>query len=149
MAGIAKAVGDRHAEAIVKDAYEDVVSLGDRWAERRRGAGIENVVARAVREFFAMENVVVPGPLSSRELERAVRDAIISEQEAIKQYESIVDATDNSFVSRVLQSIADEEKVHVGELRQLLETISEDEAGLVDEGRDEARVEMFEKEMDV
>lgn len=61
--------------------------------------------------------------LDPGELARAVRLDIIAEQEAIALYEAHADATDDAAVAGVLRSIADEEKVHVGELQRLLERI--------------------------
>jgi len=62
-----------------------------------------------------------------REVVRAIRDAIISEHEAIKQYETVVDSTNNQRIKDVLQDIADEEKVHIGELTALLAELTDDE----------------------
>jgi len=74
-----------------------------------------------------------------RELTRALRDAIIAEEDAIKQYEVVVDSTDNEKVKRVLQDIANEERVHVGELIELLASLLEDEDDLIEEGRKEVK----------
>lgn len=68
---------------------------------------------------------------------RAIRDAICAEEGAMNQYETIVDSTDNELVKKVLQSIADEEKVHVGELQQLLKKLLKDEEGFLDKGAKE------------
>lgn len=73
-----------------------------------------------------------------REVVRAIRDAIIAEHEAVKQYETIVDSTDNQRIKDVLQDIADEEKVHVGELTELLAELTDDEDYL-QEGADEIK----------
>ena len=78
--------------------------------------------------------------LDERSVTRAIRDAIISEEGAINQYETIVDSTDNDHVKEVLQSISDEEKVHVGELIQLLaDIIGEAEDVFLDDGRKEVK----------
>ena len=78
--------------------------------------------------------------LDERELTRAIRDAIISEQSAIKQYEVIVDSTDDESVKKVLQNIANEELVHVGELMRLLShLIGQEEDDFIDDGRKEAK----------
>ena len=82
-------------------------------------------------------NVVTLDKLDDRELSRALRDAIISEEEAIKQYEAIADSTDNSKIKSVLQEIADEEKVHVGELQTLLQTLSKNEESFLEKGEEE------------
>jgi rubrerythrin len=75
--------------------------------------------------------------LDGRELTRALRDAMNSENDAVKQYEMIADSTDDEFVAGVLQEIADEERVHVGELQALLSRLVDDEDELLDEGREE------------
>ena len=81
--------------------------------------------------------VKTPEKLTDRELTRAIRDAIIAELGAIKQYETVVDATDNSEVKKVLQSISDEEKNHIGELQKLLSELLPDEQELLDDGAKE------------
>ena len=86
-----------------------------------------------------LEVVKTPEKFTDRELTRAIRDAIMAEEGAIKQYESVVDATDNAKAKEVLQSIADEEKVHVGELQELLKSILKDEQGFLDDGAKEVK----------
>jgi rubrerythrin len=81
-----------------------------------------------------LENVKTPAALDERELLRAIRDAVIAEEGAIKQYETVADATQDAKVRETLQSIADEEKVHIGELQELLKQRSPDEQRLQDEG---------------
>lgn len=80
--------------------------------------------------------------LDTREITRALRDAIIAEEIAIQQYEKIVDSTSVSAVKKVLQHIADEERVHVGELQTLLNALLEDEQDLLDEGKEEVLEEL-------
>lgn len=92
-------------------------------------------------------NVVkTPESFTDREITRAIRDAIIAEEGAIKQYEVIVDASDNPQVKEVLQDIANEEKVHVGELQELLRNLLKDEQGFLDEGAGEVKKETNKKE---
>lgn len=82
---------------------------------------------------------MTPGDkLDERELARAIRQAIAAEHEAVHLYEAIADATDDERAKEILQDIADEEKVHVGELMELLEKIQKDDKELVEEGREEA-----------
>ena len=75
--------------------------------------------------------------LDDRELTRGIRDAIIAEESAIKQYEVLVDSTNNSKVKEVLQNISNEEKIHVGELQKLLSILLSDEQGFLDKGKKE------------
>jgi len=81
--------------------------------------------------------VKTPEKFTDRELTRAIRDAIIAELGAIKQYEAVVDATENEKVKAVLTSIANEEKIHVGELQKLLSDLLPDEQELLDDGAKE------------
>jgi rubrerythrin len=80
-------------------------------------------------------------PLNDRELTRAIRDAIAAEIGAIKQYETLVDSTSNEKVKKVLQSISNEEKVHIGELEALLKELLKDEQGFMDDGLKEVEDE--------
>jgi rubrerythrin len=84
-----------------------------------------------------LEVVKTPEKLTDRELTRAIRDAIIAEEGAIKQYETVADAADNAKVKEVLQDISNEEKVHVGELQTLLSMLLKDEQGFLDDGAKE------------
>lgn len=84
-----------------------------------------------------LETVKTPDKFTDRELTRAIRDAIIAEEGAIKQYEVVVDATENELVKEVLQDISNEEKVHVGELQRLLNTLLKDEQEHLDDGAKE------------
>lgn len=84
-----------------------------------------------------LEVVKTPEKLTDRELTRAIRDAIIAEEGAIKQYETVVDATSNEMTKKTLQSIANEERVHVGELQALLAILLKDEQEFLDEGKKE------------
>jgi len=58
--------------------------------------------------------------ISHDELIRTVRYSMSAEFEAIQLYMQIADATDNPLAKEVLTDIANEEKVHVGELYRLL-----------------------------
>jgi len=88
-----------------------------------------------------LEVVKTPEKLTDRELTRALRDAIMAEEGAIKQYETVVDATENEGVKKILQAIADEEKVHVGEIQKLLAILLKDEQGFLDAGAKEVEDE--------
>jgi len=89
------------------------------------------------KEAQKLENVEEKPTFTERELVRAIRDAIIGEEGAINQYETIVDSTKNQKVAEVLQGIADEEKVHVGELQRLLNILLKDEEEFLEEGAQE------------
>ena len=96
-----------------------------------------NMILNMDRKAQHLENVEEKETFTERELTRALRDAIIAENGAINQYETVVDSTSNEKVKEVLQSIADEEKVHVGELQALLKSLLPDEEGFLEDGADE------------
>jgi len=81
---------------------------------------------------------LVERKLTKVELVAAVRQAIIAEHDATAQYTLQAEAADDPYVKQVLLSIADEERVHVGELTTLLQYLTKDEDDKMSEGREEA-----------
>lgn len=75
--------------------------------------------------------------LDRRELSRALRLALAAEEEAVHSYEALADATENKLAKRVLQEVADEERVRAGEFQRLLNISVEDEEKLLREGTSE------------
>lgn len=75
--------------------------------------------------------------MDDRELTRALRKAIALEQDAIQFYEVIADASGNELVSKMMQDVADEERVHIGEFQELLNRMLPGEAKLLQQGADE------------
>lgn len=75
--------------------------------------------------------------LSRSELIRALRFGLAAEQEAVVTYTAQAEATNDPLVREVLLSIADEERVHSGELQALIEKLDPEEKKLLDEGRRE------------
>ena len=60
-------------------------------------------------------------------LQNALRHAVISEEKAIIEYSAIADMTDDTKVKKVLMSIANEEKRHIGEINKVLTYLNGDE----------------------
>jgi len=86
-------------------------------------------------EFVNPFSGVVPGrKLTDSELLRALRLNLAAEQEAIHEYMSHADATDNELAKKVLIDIANEERVHAGEFQRLICILSKDEEGFLAEG---------------
>ena len=75
--------------------------------------------------------------LTETEMLRALRFSIAAEFEAIQVYEQLAESIDNEDVVKVLMDIADEERVHVGELQKALLDLSPNEAKKYEEGADE------------
>ena len=91
-------------------------------------------------EFVNPFSGVIPDhKLNQRELTRAIRLAISAEHEAVHLYEAIADSTDNKKSKEVLQSIANEEKVHIGELEKLLGMEAKDEKKFREDGEKEVK----------
>lgn len=110
-----------------------------RARKRRKVVPVEPVVKEAAEFINPFPGLTPDKKISIRELARSVRVAIAAEHEAVHLYESIVDATDNAQAADLLQDIADEEKVHLGELQKLLESLQTDERKFLDKGREEAK----------
>ena len=72
--------------------------------------------------------------MTMEELVRAIRLDIAGELEAIHAYMAHADATDNPLAKAVLTDIANEERVHFGELTRLLTILTCDEAGFLNKG---------------
>jgi hypothetical protein len=65
--------------------------------------------------------------LTKEELVRAIRQNIAAEEEATHLYTAHAEATDNALAKKVLEDIANEERVHVGEFSRLLSVLTEGE----------------------
>lgn len=72
--------------------------------------------------------------LTDRELARAIRLALAAEEEAVHLYEALADASNHPLAVKVLQDVADEERVHAGEFQALLRILLPDEQELLQKG---------------
>lgn len=82
--------------------------------------------------------------LTDTELIRAIRFMIAAEYEAIQMYMQLAESTDNRLVIRVLEDIADEERVHAGEFLRLLYELAPEEETFYAEGAAEVEEEIGE-----
>lgn len=80
--------------------------------------------------------------LNDQELIRAIRFMVAAEYEAIQLYMQLAESTDNKLAIKVLQDIADEERIHAGEFLRLLHEIAPDEEKFYAEGEEEVREEI-------
>lgn len=86
-------------------------------------------------EFLNPFPGLAPGrTLTARELTRALRLGLSAEEEAVHLYEALADAADHELVKTVLQDIANEERVHIGEFQRLLNLLLADEEQWLAEG---------------
>lgn len=77
-------------------------------------------------------------------MERSImRQAIISELQAIELYETMMTNVVTPCIRQILADVAREEKVHVGEFTEMLSMIDPEYDQRVGEGRAEARSKAF------
>ena len=65
---------------------------------------------------------------------RALRLDLAAEEEAVHLYTAHADATNNVMAKTMLNDIADEEKVHAGELLTMIEALTGDEQKFLTKG---------------
>ena len=80
--------------------------------------------------------------LTHEELIRAVRFMVAGEYEAVQLYVQLAESTDNKLVAKVLNEIADEERVHAGEFLRLLRELAPDEEKFYAKGAKEVEEEI-------
>jgi rubrerythrin len=79
----------------------------------------------------------IPRKISREELIQALRVDMAGELEAIMGYDAHVMAAEDERVQKVLSSIRDEEKQHIGELMSLIKMLDSKEAEYFDKGAGE------------
>lgn len=84
------------------------------------------------------------GKLSLREIVTALRQAINLENEATAVYRYLADNCDHALVRSVMNDIANEEVVHIGEILRLIFELDNDENELYKKGFNEVK-EMMRK----
>lgn len=85
----------------------------------------------------AIEIVSIHEKYDSKRLAIEIREKINEENEAINSYLSLIPHITEPDISRIIQDIANEEKVHVGELQKILYNLDPDELKKEKEGRKE------------
>lgn len=77
--------------------------------------------------------------LTKEELIRAIRFSIASEFEAIQLYEQLKDSINDEKCKKILEEVADDERVHVGNFQFILEQLSPKDKSAIKEGFEEAK----------
>ncbi len=77
--------------------------------------------------------------LDKEGIAQALRLAIIGELDAINLYVQLAEASENENVKKVLLDIAEEEKVHVGELMEVLKKIDAEQARALEKAAEEIK----------
>ncbi|MCL4367111.1 rubrerythrin [Patescibacteria group bacterium] len=82
--------------------------------------------------------------LTNQELVRAIRQMVAAEYEAVQLYTQLAESIDDQLAIKVLEDIANEEKIHAGEFLRLLKQLAPDEESFYQEGYQEVE-EIIEK----
>ena len=77
--------------------------------------------------------------LSGDAVAQAIRLAIIGELDAINLYLQLAEVISDERIREVLKEIAEEEKVHVGELLEVLKMVDEEQVKALAKGREEVK----------
>ncbi len=85
----------------------------------------------------AIETISQNEKFDKARLSIAIREKINEENEAINSYMSLVPHIVDTEIKRIIEDIANEEKVHVGELQEILYSLDPDELTKEKEGRKE------------
>lgn len=80
--------------------------------------------------------------LTDEEFIRAIRFTVAAECEATQLYMQLAESTDNKLAVKVLTSVADEERVHIGEFLRLLRELAPEEEKLYAQGAKEVEKEI-------
>lgn len=75
--------------------------------------------------------------LTKEELIRAIRFNIAAEYEAIQIYEQLSESIDNEDIKKVLDEVAEDEKVHVGCFKKALDILYPKEQDYIKQGEKE------------
>lgn len=91
-----------------------------------------------LKEEVGAGQPVEASDFSDSDTERAIRQTVIAELDAINMYTQLADSIENEDLKNLLKQVAKEEEVHVGEFEKALETISPDTTDNVADGKEEA-----------
>ena len=83
--------------------------------------------------------------LTDEELIRAIRFSLAAEYEAIQLYTQLAESTNNKLAIEVLNEIAEEELVHVGEFLRLLHELAPNEEKFYAKGAKEVEEKIKKK----
>lgn len=105
----------------------------------------ENSKPKALNELFVQFNELVASK-KGKSLDAAIaRLAMVAELDAANLYEQMIPQATNKELKEILQDIANEEKVHVGEFEYILEQVDPQWDEFEDEGEEEAEDKVGEK----
>lgn len=96
-------------------------------------------------DFSGIGNLLTPNKkLEDREIYRVLRLSMAAELDAVHLYELIADSTDNPQLKKVMQDIANEEKIHYSEFMSLLKKLDPEEESYINKGEKEVEDLVYE-----
>lgn len=125
--------------------YQQRVRAREKAESMNQGHGsvryiVQPIFSKSAMDFTSIAPMITPDKkLTDSEIARALRLSIAAELDAVHLYELIADSVADKKVQEVLKDIAVEEKIHVGELTELLSSFDKDYDRSVEEGRKEAK----------
>lgn len=97
-------------------------------------------VNKKAMDFTGIGNLLIPNKkLENREIYRVLRLSMAAELDAVHLYELVADSTDNQKLKKVMQDVANEEKIHYSEFMSLLKILDPEEEGYINKGEKEIR----------
>lgn len=91
-------------------------------------------------EFTSIKDLVGPdGKIGPVQMRSALRLSIAAQEDAVSLYELIAISTDDPQIKKLMLDVANEQKVHVGQFKKLLNDRDPDNATKQQEGQVQAR----------
>ena len=91
-------------------------------------------------QFSSIKDLIgSDGKLSPIRMKSALRLSIASEQDATSLYEQIARATDDPQIIKLMIDVANQQKVHAGQFKKLLDARDPDNSVKQQQGQQEAR----------
>lgn len=101
---------------------------------------VQPTFSKQAMDFTSISSLITPDKkLTDSEIARALRLSIAAELDASHLYELIADSVEDKQVQEVLRDVSKEEKVHVGELSELLSKFDKEFDESMEEGRKEVK----------
>lgn len=80
--------------------------------------------------------------ITETEIISALRLALCAEEEATHLYDTIAEFVDDERIKKIMEDVAAEEQVHIGEFQKLLDLFDDEEIEKTEEGEKEAEEKM-------
>jgi rubrerythrin len=108
---------------------------------------MENVIKKAelLKELFIQAGEIEKMEDGEEKDKQILRLSIVAELDAVNLYERFAEITSDDHIRDVMLDVANEEKVHIGEFKALLEELDDEHEKFEDEGKEEVEEIIDEK----